>query len=148
MKKKIISFIPYIVHFIAIFFNINVTIQGGPATALNIAISVGYIAFWLYYAKQSITALHERKIILLLILWGAVFFTAFLAMIVHLFEVNWIFIIPFTIIFLTPLYGLRGIIPYQSYTGLFVSILILSVTLFCGAILFRHKQKTWNRPNR
>ena len=138
----------YIVQLIAILFNINVTIQGGPATALNIAISVGYIAFWLYYAKQSVTSLRERRNTLLLILWGAVFLTAFLTMIVYLLEVNWIFITPFTIIFLTPLYGLRGIMPYQSYTGLFVSILLLSFVFFCGFIMLRLKQKTHNHPKK
>jgi hypothetical protein len=107
MKKTLLGIGPIIATIIAIVMNFNIMLQGNSAAPKNSIVTLCFVIIWAFPLVYTVKR-HERNLILpSLVFWGLCLITAIVTIMVNVFDLAIDFLIPFVIVFLTPLCGVK-----------------------------------------
>lgn len=106
VKNNSLGVILIIITILAIAFNLSSFINGGYSSFFGSLISFAFIAIWVLVFRCALKNKDYTLIIISIVFWSLTFIIAFLTLYVNITEVDMSFMIPFVVIFLTPLYGL------------------------------------------
>ena len=140
MKKELLGIFPFFVQVLAIALNFNSLLQGSAATGVNIAISLLYLVFWIWFILVMKRYDAYRVLLVSLVFWGLVLLTALLTLFVNIFDASLTLVVPFTTIFLAPLYGVK-LAGLSNEAALSIIVIIaIAYTRFCAVEVNRVKK--------
>lgn len=131
MKKAILGISPFLVQVLAVALNFNSLLQGSTATAVNTVVSLIYFAFWIYFTHALRRYNAHRGLLLSLAFWSLVLLTSLLTLAVNIFDFDLPALIPFTILFLAPTYGIR-LAPFTNVVALTIVALAALAYITCN----------------
>ena len=145
MEKAILLVSPFLVQALAIVLNFNSLLQGSAANVINVAVSLGFFIFWVFFLNMIKRTGIQRALLFSLVFWGIFFLTAFFAALVNIFDYDLPTVIPFTVLFLSPAYGVQ-IAQLSNVAALTIMALIaLAYVVYIIAVV---KDSTKNRLKR
>lgn len=125
MKKIGLSVLIIITTIVAIILNFNSALQGGSAVLLDSLVSFVFLGIWIFVFRYAVKHKEYNLILPFILFWIITLLTTLTTIIVNISDMTINFIIPFVIVFLTPLYGVR--ILGASYILALVVIAIISI---------------------
>ncbi len=132
MKKRVgIWFLPSVllIWLIAILINFNNFLMGSPADAFNITATGVYI---MLVTAGCFFPMGKKTRLFALVWSGATFITAIIAGVIALYELSFgLVIIPFSVVFLTPFYGV-AIVRGNSWALFYLIITVISMVWVTG----------------
>lgn len=141
MKKTILGISPFLVQTLAITLNFNSLLQGSAATGMNIAVSLLYFGFWICFIPAMKRYNANRGLLTSLVFWGLVLLTALLTLTVNIFDIDLPLLVPFTVLFLAPTYGVR-IAQLSNMAALsIIAIIAIAYIVYCAVEAKRVKKQ-------
>lgn len=142
MKKVWLGILLIITTVFAVILNFNSALQGRSAVLLDCIVTAIFVLVWvavfIYVVKQK-----EYNLILpAVVFWSISLITTIVVIIINIYDLTINFIIPFVVIFLTPLYGIRVLGASYIFALLLMSF-IAAFFVVCGiyAIIIDRKKK-------
>ena len=129
MKKVCMGSLLVVMTIIAIICNFNEFTFGGKALLLGFLLSIVYLVTWVFVFRDALKNKEYNLILPTIIFWSITCLTALVTLYVNVTEATISLIIPFAIMFLTPMYGL-------NYMGINNIILLVSIAIIASYFIF------------
>ncbi len=139
MKVKYLNIALIFVIILSIVINFNSFLMGRASSLSNIVITIAYITFWFVYIWLS---KENKKNLLFSTIWSLLTFVCAVSTLAVNIKTDLIvdFMIPFAMIFLTPLYGIEALFNESWALKVSITCIIISITWFIIAFIFIKRQ--------
>lgn len=140
MKVKHLNIDLILIIIMSIAINFKSFLMGSASNLLNIVITIGYIIFWFAYIWIS---KENKRNLVFSIIWSLLTFVCAAFTLAVNIKTDLIvdFIIPFSIIFLTPLYGIEALFDESWALKVSIICIIISLTWFTMSLIFLKGKK-------
>lgn len=142
MKRIDLTIVLIIITILAMIFNIGALVSGGYSSLFGFLASFGFVAIWALIYRYILKNRKNNLIVFSIMFWSLTLLTALIMLYVNITEVSISFIIPFLLLFLTPLHGLGFIGKSNNIITLIIILIIASIFILSGLIfLIKNKDK-------
>jgi len=108
---------------LAIFLNFNSMLMGSSVTRTNIIVTTGFLAFWLMFIVMA--RKNKKLLVYSSVISGITLAVSLITLAINIYDWNMPEMIPFVVIFLTPLYGV-GVIGGKGFILTAIAIAVIS----------------------
>jgi hypothetical protein len=145
MKKTLLGAWPMLVTIIAIRMNFNSSLQGSPAVLKDAIVTISFLIIWAIFLVYAVKRRELSLIFASTVFWALSLITALVTLMVNIFDLTIDIIIPFAIVFLTPLYGM-GIFGVSTIFSLIIMMLLsMLYSAYCAYGFFHSRKKREGR---
>ena len=147
MKKVWLGILLIITTVFAIILNFNSALQGRHAVLLDCIVTVLFVCVWVVVFIYAVNRKENNQILPSIIFWIITLLTAITVIFINIFDLTINIIIPYVIVLLTPLYGIRVLgVSYISTLLLMALIAAFFVAYGLYAIIVDRKKKVKSMP--
>jgi len=140
MKKAWIGILLIITTVVAIILNFNSALQGSVAVLKDFIVTFIFLVVWGVLLVHAVKHKEYNVILPSIVFWTLSLITALLVIAINSFDLTINIVIPFVIVFLTPLYGIR-ILGVSHIFAQIIMAVIAAIYVACGFYGFFRREK-------